>query len=244
MTQKIKDAFSRVHVSIYRAKGALIKLKPSHDAYNIRNNKNHARTPKWAQRWGLVDTSEIKRKERKSQWAARYNDRLPHSALEGQPYEEGQEQGSSVELSVENRNGKPQRQPNGDLWRPEDESYYNSSERASVGSSSGRWHYPANFDDVEPSAPTSRSKKKKKKDRWERTQDAYSMPPEGESRKKKKKKRKSSDAANSVASRDSGNEFPEDPEGGLYSERPRSPATADEAAPKKTTDEDVFKHQF
>jgi hypothetical protein len=38
------------------------------------NNKTHARTPKWAQRYGLVDTSEIKRKERKSQSQSRYND--------------------------------------------------------------------------------------------------------------------------------------------------------------------------
>jgi uncharacterized membrane protein YqaE (UPF0057 family) len=209
---------------------------------NIRNNKNHARTPKWVQRYGLVDTSEIKRKERKSQWANRYNDRLPASALEGQPYEEGQEAGSSVELSMDGTNGKSSRQPNGDLWRPEDEHYYNP-DKSSVASSSGRWHYPANFDDVEPISTGKKGKKKKeKKDRWERTQDAYTMSAEDESRrKKKKKKRKSSEAASTVTAGDS-NEFPEDPEGGLYGSRPNPPL--DGPKEDKTTNEEVFDHQF
>ncbi len=111
---------------------------------NVRNNKNHTRTPKWIQRYGLVDISEIRRKERKSQWATRYHDRLPRSTLEGQPYEEGQERGSSTNLSVESGSGgRPKRQPNGELWRPEDESYYNPDKPGSVASSSGgRWHYP------------------------------------------------------------------------------------------------------
>jgi len=209
---------------------------------NIRNNKNHARTPKWAQRYGLVDTSEIKRKERKSQWANRYNDRLPASALEGQPYEEGQEHGSSVDIPLEGANGKPRRQPNGDLWRPEDETYYNP-DKASVNSSSGRWHYPANFDDIEPISTGKKSKKKKeKKDRWERTQDAYSMSADGESqKKKKKKKRKSSDADSSIATHES-NDFPEDPEGGLYGGHTSGPV--DVTKNDKATEEEVFSHQF
>jgi len=216
----------------------------AHNFYiqNIRNNKNHARTPKWVQRYGLVDISEIKRKERKSQWANRYNDRLPQSTYEGQPLEEGQEGGSSVDLSTEN--GRPQRQPNGDLWRPEDESYYNAESR-STGTSGGRWHYPANFEDVEPINTSKRSKKKKdKKDRWERTQDAYSMASEGESRKKKKKKRKTTDTS-SIATRDSGEAFPEDPAGGLYGERRNTVDDAPSVPDKndKTTDE-VFKHEF
>ncbi|KAF8201835.1 hypothetical protein BJ912DRAFT_520392 [Pholiota molesta] len=204
---------------------------------NIRNNKNHARTPKWIQRYGLVDTSEIKRKERKSQWATRYNDRLPHSALEGQAYEEGQDPGSSADLSVENE--RPKRQPNGDLWRPEDENYYNP-DKASVASSGGRWHYPANFEDVEP-LPTKKSKKKKK-DRWERTQDAYSMSAEDGTHKKKKKKRRSIDAS-SVTAPDS-TDFPEDPEGGLYGPS-RSTAAEHNAPTKDTTGDDVvFNHEF
>ncbi|KAF9564642.1 hypothetical protein CPC08DRAFT_741371 [Agrocybe pediades] len=207
---------------------------------NIRNNKNHARTPKWAQRYGLVDTSEIKRKERKSQWASRYNDRLPRSTLEGQPYEEGQEHGSSVDISLESgSNGRPRRQANGELWRPEDEQYYNAPDKSSVNSSSGRWHYPANFDDVEPVSTGKKTKKKKKKDRWERTQDAYSMSAEGEQR-KKKKKRRSSDADSSIAT----TEFPEDPEGGLYGERGARSTTPPEAKKDKTTDSEIFNHEF
>ncbi|KAF8163304.1 hypothetical protein B0H34DRAFT_795030 [Crassisporium funariophilum] len=207
---------------------------------NIRNNKNHARTPKWVQRYGLVDTSEIKRKERKSQWARRYNDRLPHSTLEGQPYEEGQEQASSVDLSVEGSNARPRRQPNGDLWRPEDETYYNPDKSAAP--SSGRWHYPANFSDVEPIPTGKRVKKKKeKKDRWERTQDAYSMTSEGDSGKKKKRKKRRSTDVSSVADQAEVNEFPEDAEGGLYGERSRAPV---EPRKDKTTEEEVFNHQF
>jgi len=211
---------------------------------NIRNNKNHARTPKWAQRYGLIDTSEIKRKERKSQWANRYNDRLPNSTLEGQAYEEGQEHSSSIDLSSEGVNGRPRRQPNGDLWRPEDEHYYNP-DKASAPSSSGRWHYPANFEDVEPinSGKKSSKKKKEKKDRWERTQDAYSISSEGDGQKKrKKKKRKSSDAGGSIGTQES-NDFPEDPEGGLYA-APAPDGPEDGPRQDKTTDEEVFNHEF
>ncbi|KAF8964687.1 hypothetical protein BDZ97DRAFT_1659952 [Flammula alnicola] len=212
---------------------------------NIRNNKNHARTPKWIQRYGLVDTSEIKRKERKSQWANRYNDRLPHSTLEGQPYEEGQERDSSVDLSLEGgANGRPKRQPNGDLWRPEDEAYYNP-DKASASSSSGRWHYPANFEDVEPISTGKKGKKKKdKKDRWERTQDAYSMSAEdGTQKKKKKKKHRSSDATSSIATHDS-TDFPEDAEGGLYGPDRPTPQEAESSNKDKTTGEEVFNHEF
>jgi hypothetical protein len=208
---------------------------------NVRNNKNHARTPKWVQRYGLVDTSEIKRKERKSQWASRYKDRSPQSALEGQPYEEGQEHGSSVDISLESGNAKSRKEPNGELWRPEDEQFYNP-DKPSAPSSSGRWHYPANFDDVEPISTGKRGKKKKeKKDRWERTQDAYSMTSEGDSGKKKRKKRKSSEAASSIATQDEGNTFPEDPEGGLYGERTQVP---DERHENKSTEEQAFNHEF
>jgi hypothetical protein len=206
---------------------------------NIRNNKNHARTPKWAQRYGLVDTSTIERHQRRSQWAARYNDRLPNSTLEGQPYEEG-ERGSSVDLSTPSVSGtRPQRQPNGDLWRPEDESYYGAE---STTSSSGRWHYPANFEDAALPSPSKRGKKKKKekKDRWARTEDAYSISEEQNQRRKSKRKSKGSrSSAVSDSSRDSTTEFPEDAEGGLYGEGPRKPEES-----QKATTEDVFEHQF
>jgi len=189
----------------------------------------------------LVDTSEIKRKQRKRQWATRYTDRLSQSALEGQPYEDGQEHGSSIDIPLEGSNGKARRQPDGDLWRPDDERYYNP-DKSSVPTSSGRWHYPANFDDVEPVDTGKREKKKKKdkKDRWERTQDAYSSTLEGNSGKKKKKKRKASEAA-SIAVEDDVNEFPEDAEGGLYRERPPQVPDKEE---NKSTEEQVFTHQF
>ena len=166
---------------------------------------------------------------------------MPRSTLDDQPYEEGQEQASSVDLSAEG-NDRPRRQPNGDLWRPEDEHYYNP-DKSSVSSSSGRWRYPANFEDAEPIPPTKKTSKKKKKDRWERTQDAYSMPVDGDGQKKrKKKKRKSSDADSSVVTQDS-NEFPEDPEGGLYG-RNTNGHEADGIKQDKTTDEEVFNHEF
>jgi hypothetical protein len=221
-------------------------------AQNIRNNKTHSRTPKWAQKWGLVDTSEIKRKERKSQWATRYNDRLPHSALDGQPLEEGQEVGSSsVDLSNEETRARRQ-QSNGDLWRSEEESFYN--QRSSTQSSGGRWHYPANFDEAELTAIPKKGKKKKdKKDRWARTQDAYTLSEE-QSRKKKSSKRKKSMSSqqDSVITRDSNTtELPEDAEGGLYGNSSRVPdEIGDISSPgpqgkeSAATPNDIFNHQF
>ncbi|KAJ7097926.1 hypothetical protein B0H15DRAFT_823341 [Mycena belliarum] len=203
---------------------------------NIRNNKTHARTPKWAQRYGLVDTSEIRRKERKSQWQSRYNDRLPRSTHEGAPYEEGQDHGSSVDISSEGHAPAARTRTNGELWGAEDEQYYNA-DAAQSSSSGGRWHYPANFDDAV--APKSAKKKKKdssKKDRWARTEDAYSISEEQSRKKSKKKKSKSS-----MHSGDSTTEFPEAAEGGLYGDRepaiPRAPA-------RTTTTDEVFNHEF
>ena len=180
----------------------------------------------------------MERKQRKRQWATRYKDRLPQSALEGQPYEEGQDQGSSVDIPLESSNGKARRQPDGDLWRPDDERFYNP-DKSSAPSSSGRWHYRANFDDAEPVNTGKRGKKKEKKDRWERTQDAYSQTLEGSPGKKKKKKRKTSEAGSSVAMEDV-NEFPEDAEGGLYGERPQ----VTDKHENETTEEQDFNHQF
>ncbi|KAG6866917.1 hypothetical protein C0991_003832 [Blastosporella zonata] len=204
---------------------------------NIRNNKNHARTPKWAQRYGLVDTSTIERHQRRSQWAHRYNDRLPNSTHEGQPYADGQEQASSVDLPA--TESRPQRQPNGDLWRPEDESYYNND---TSNRSSGRWHYPANFEDA--ALPKRKKDKKVKKDRWARTEDAYSLSEEqspGKKSRRKKKKDSSSIAGDTNNSRDSVAEFPEDAEGGRYGDYNAQPAVRKE---NQTTGDDVFKHQF
>ncbi|UZJ51081.1 hypothetical protein CBS101457_000401 [Exobasidium rhododendri] len=48
---------------------------------NIRNNDNKNRTPKWAKRYGLVDDSADKRKERKRAWVGRYNDQAPERRM-------------------------------------------------------------------------------------------------------------------------------------------------------------------
>ena len=150
--------------------------------------------------------------------------------------EEGQQdsRASTIDLSVRNER-------TGELWRPEDEQYYNSEQKPAASASSGRWHYPANFEDVEPIEPIEQSKrikkKKEKRDRWERTNDAYSMASEGKTKKRKKKKTKD---AESVASGPPENEFPEDPEGGLYGDRA---ASGSSSTPAKTTD-DILEHEF
>ncbi|EIN07361.1 hypothetical protein PUNSTDRAFT_127096 [Punctularia strigosozonata HHB-11173 SS5] len=223
----------------------------AHNFYiqNIRNNKTHRRTPKWAQRYGLVDTSELKRKERKNQWASRYNERLPRSTLEGQSYEEGQEPDApSVDSAQGRRRGTTD--SNGNLWSPTEERFYGQNDRSSASvdtSNSGRWHYPANFEDTIPTDTTIKKKKKKdKKDRWERTADAYSLAEETPRRKKSKKKRGTADV-DSTYSRGSTNDFPEDPEGGLYG--PSRPAQRERDLPdvpngNGTSEADVFSHQF
>jgi len=215
---------------------------------NIRNNKNHRRTPKWVQRYGLVDTSEIKRKEKKSQWAGRYNERLPRSTLEAQPYEEGQEAGSSVDISSDGHDSR-QRGAGGELWRPEDEQFYGQNGDASStrGTSSGRWHYPANFDDAisEPVRKKRKTGKKDKKDRWARTEDAYSITTadQGSTKRKKSKKKKSTTDDPDTYSRQSGSttEFPEDAEGGLYGDR----QGGEDSTPQRHTDvDDIFSHEL
>ncbi|CCO28257.1 hypothetical protein BN14_02251 [Rhizoctonia solani AG-1 IB] len=181
---------------------------------NIRNNKNHRRTPKWAQKYGLVDDSEIKRKQRRSQWAHRYNERLPQSTLEGQEYEEGQ---NPTETPRAEENDPFRRPGEGALWGEEDENYYgrrpraNSTQSGSQSSlsnrSTRRWQYPANFNEAtEIGGPEdgrkgkkkkSSSKRKDKKDRWGRTADAHAgagyEDVDGGSKKKKKKKSKTID---------------------------------------------------
>lgn len=203
-----------------------------------------------------MNTAEIKRKERRSQWAGRYSERLPHSALEDQPLEDGQEgRGSSVDVSLENGNGEPARTngANGGLWNPNDEHFYGerdrSREQVTADGSSGRWHYPANFEDAvseQNSRKKSSKKKKDKKDRWARTEDAYSM---GEStatpKRKKSKKRRStvdSDAYSRHSDSTAGQDFPEDPEGGLYGDTRRVPEQ--EEVIRRTNESDLFTHQF
>jgi hypothetical protein len=133
----------------------------------------------------------------------------------------------------------PQRHPNGDLWRPEDESYYS----AESNSASGRWRYPANFEDAALPSASKRGKKKKKekKDRWARTEDAYSISEEQNQRRRSKRKKGSRPSTPSEGSRDSTTEFPEDAEGGLYGEGHRTPEGLHK---DKGTADDVFEHQF
>ncbi|KAH7930778.1 hypothetical protein BV22DRAFT_999681 [Leucogyrophana mollusca] len=194
---------------------------------NIRNNKNHKRTPKWVQRYGLVDTSTIKRHEQRSQWAHRYNDRNPHSALDEQTLEEGQVSGPGTPDCQDSR---PQRQQTQDgLWREDDESYYNPDREGSIRTSEsggGRWRYPANFEDTlgGGGGDASGKKKKKKKDRWARTEDAHSVTDQKKRKKKSKNRSTVGDGGDleSTYSRQSGSmelDGPEDPSGGSYGER-------------------------
>jgi len=218
---------------------------------NIRNNKNNRRTPKWASRYGLVDTTEIERKKKKSQWATRYNDRLPNSTLEGQEYEEGQTAGRSAENVDETT---PRSRADGTLWNNEEESYYGRGDRAGSSASlkstgsAGRWHYPANFDEAEPIP--GKKKKKEKKDRWARAEDArLGVGMEDGSRKKKKKKKSratadtNGDFINPRRSYDSSTaEGPEDPEGRRYDPNHREAAMNGTGGAGEQRDE--FDHQF
>jgi len=219
---------------------------------NIRNNKNNRRTPKWASRYGLIDTSEIERKRKRSEWAHRYNDRLPNSNWEGRAVEEGQIPDRSAESLDEN--GQPTRPRPEALWNEGDESFYNrDGSSVSVGSqtSSGRWHYPANFDDTDPVpvSSTKKKKKKEKKDRWARTEDARMGVglEDGTSRRKKKKKSKVADNAdfinpNRPSLESTTGEGPEDPERMRYERSAPDPPT--NGVPADHTQQDAFNHEF
>jgi hypothetical protein len=141
--------------------------------------------------------------------------------------------------SAETPGARPPRQPNGDLWRPEDESYYGAEPTPSPG----RWRYPANFEDVALPSASKRGKKKKKekKDRWARTEDAYSLSDEQSQRRKSKKKKKSKSSAASDTSRDSTTDFPEAAEGGLYGDTPKK---TEDSPKERETGNEVFEHQF
>jgi len=206
---------------------------------NIRNNKSDRRTPKWAQKYGLVDMTALERRRKRTRWTNRYNDRAPRSTWEGAAYAEGQEPvDSSIDLSNENAANNTRSGTNNDLWRPEDEQYYGSSENRK---SHGRWHYPANFDDaiIDTDSPG-------KKDRWARTEDAYVRQAEAsERRKRKKKKKKPTVGESDTHSRASGSttQFPEDAEGGLYGDKVDT-SRSKSAVQDRTTDKDPFSHEF
>ncbi|KAJ7063311.1 hypothetical protein C8F01DRAFT_71152 [Mycena amicta] len=98
---------------------------------------------------------------------------------------------------------------------------------------------PANFDDAALTTDNPKKKKKSaKKDRWARTEDAYSISEE-QSRKKRSKKKKSQA---SLYSRDSTIEGPEAAEGGQYGDQGAPPDGTGQ--PTTHTAEDVFNHEF
>jgi hypothetical protein len=216
---------------------------------NIRNNKNHRRTPKWAQRYGLVDTTTIKRKERRSQWANRYEERLPNSTLDDRPVEEGQNPNASNLNSSTDSVAQARRGPDGQLWNAEEEQFYGQSNGSSE-SRSRRWHYPANFDDANVSpelgSGTLKKKKKVKKDRFARTEDAYSIPEDTTRQRKKKRSNRSTidDDAHSERSGSTAPEVPEDPEGGRYSDVATHGVGHHSTADTRVEVQTDFDHQF
>ncbi|KAH8915525.1 hypothetical protein BT69DRAFT_1288730 [Atractiella rhizophila] len=76
---------------------------------NIRNNKNRARTPKWAIRYGLVHVKDPK-KNPKRQWANRYEERNPYN-----DYEDDASSGSPSQSASWDGRG-PEPPPKDDLY--------------------------------------------------------------------------------------------------------------------------------
>jgi hypothetical protein len=162
--------------------------------------------------------------------------------------EEGQNpEASSVSLSSES--AAPRRGAgNGELWGAQDEQYYGQS-NGSGESRSHRWSYPANFEDASPALGSSTPKKKKKikKDRFARTEDAYSITEDTPRRRKKRSKRSTVDDESTYSrGSESTGQVPEDPEGGNYGGRQAGvqgtgPGAADGA---RGNDDVVFDHQF
>jgi len=204
---------------------------------NIRNNKNNKRTPKWAVRYGLIDDSHIKKKAKKSEWSKRYDERLPNSTLDDQPFEDGQ-------IPDRERVPTDPNTPGGEaLWSREEEGFYgqpgaSQSVASTSESSGGRWHYPANFDDTEPTTPVKgKSKSGKKKDRWARTEDAYAEP---QPKKKSKRSKSKNNLQDDNSDRLSGREGPEDAVGGLYGPSRSGPTTGD----RRVDEDESLAHQF
>lgn len=87
-----------------------------------------------------------------------------------------------------------------------------------------------------------KKKRKDKKDRWARTEDAYQDAEVRAGSKKSKKSKKGSVATESIASSRESTNFPEDAEGGLYGDTP--PAKSNQQSNSDRTGDDVFAHQF
>lgn len=176
---------------------------------------------------------------------------MPHSTHQDQAYAEGQEGGgSSIDLSAEH-SGRPAAANGGeDLWRAEDEQFYGENGSAPKAESGSRWRYPANFEDTLAETEAPKKKKKDKKDRWERTDDAYSIAesdPAPRKRKKSKRSKPSGDSDTRSKQSESINDFPEDAEGGLYGDRNAGRGAAGQGAGQGSQpahDDNIFSHEF
>ena len=85
------------------------------------------RTPKWIKKAGLVDDSEDQRRAARSQWAKRYDERLPNSTLDDADLAEGEEGGNYVPSRTIDEEEVARRRREG-LWTNEEEEYYNEGE--------------------------------------------------------------------------------------------------------------------
>ena len=161
---------------------------------------------------------------------------------------------SSISLSSES--AAPRRgAANGELWSTQDEQFYGQSNGSSE-SRSHRWRYPANFDDATagPALGSSTPKKKKKikKDRHARTEDAYSITEDRPRRRKKRSNRATVDDESTYSrGSESTGQVPEDPEGGQYggSSHARQAGvqgtgTGTGTGGVRGNDDTIFEHQF
>ena len=86
---------------------------------------NRSRTPKWALKAGLIDTSDRDRRAKKNQWAKRFDERNNESAHVGQALEAGEVGDDYVPVSDAEREREARRAREG-LWDDQDAEYYNN----------------------------------------------------------------------------------------------------------------------
>ncbi len=165
--------------------------------------------------------------------------------------EEGQNpDASSISLSSESAPSR-RRAGDGELWNAQEEQFYGQS-NGSGETRSHRWHYPANFDDaaegLAPGSNAPKKKKKIKKDRFARTEDAYSITEDTNRRKKKRTNRTAVDGESTYSrGGESTDQVPEDPEGGNYGggSRVKQAQAQDTGTGGARGDNNVvFDHQF
>ena len=87
-------------------------------------SENRRRTPKWALRAGLIDTSERDRRAKKNEWAKRFDERNNESTHVGQALEEGEEGDDYMPVSEREQQREARRAREG-LWEDNDQEYYN-----------------------------------------------------------------------------------------------------------------------